>query len=142
MTKEVARMRRLTRTFPLLIASALIAVVLAAQGQGKASEVVTCSSDAARPKGRNLTGTWRANDKKTYVIRQIGTCVWWAGSSGKRVENVFFGTVSSSGSTVFGVWAVVRPFAKNVRGTVILSVMSATRLHRQAGGGPAFDWTR
>ena len=115
-------MRRLTPIFPILIASSIVAVVLTARGQGRSSEVVTCSSTAALPAGRSLTGTWTGTDKRTYLIRQIGTCVWWAGSFGRRVENVFFGAVSSTGSTVLGVWADVRTGAPDTTGRLIFSV--------------------
>jgi hypothetical protein len=115
-------MRRLTPIFLILFASSVVAVVLTAQGQGRSSEVVTCSSTAAQPADRSLTGTWISNDKRTYVIRQIGTCIWWAGSFGRRVENVFFGAVSSSGSTVLGVWADVRTTAPDTTGRLVFSV--------------------
>src|SRR5262245_6824907 len=95
--KEVVQMRKLARSYPLLIVSTVV-VVLAAQAQGSPSEVVTCSSTAPAPGGRQLTGTWTDRGGRSYAIRQIGTCLWWAGSLGSRVESSFFGTLSSSGS--------------------------------------------
>jgi hypothetical protein len=134
-------MRRLTPIFPILIASSLVAVVLTAQGQGRSSEFVTCSS-AAAPAGHSLTGTWISNDKRTYLIRQIGTCVWWAGSFGRRVENVFFGAISSTGSTVLGVWADVRATAPpDTTGRLVFTVRASglpsptlTLVRRGSGG--------
>jgi hypothetical protein len=136
-------MRRLIRIFPVLLAAALVAVVLTAPGQGRSSDIVTCSSKASLPAKRDLTGTWLGSDRRSYVIRQIGTCVWWAGSSSapeidgsKAAENVFFGAVSSSGSTVFGLWADLRSTRPRT-GRVVLTVQesgSSRKLVKRGSG--------
>jgi hypothetical protein len=136
-------MRTLTRIVSILIASSIIAVVLTAQGQSRSSEVVTCSSTADLPAGRSLTGTWTGIDKRTYLIRQIGTCVWFGGQSSyaKQVENVFFGAVSSTGSTVLGVWAYVQKPAPETSGRLVFSVkasQSGTLYLLRRGSGAGF----
>jgi hypothetical protein len=137
-------MRRLIPIVSILIASSVVAVVLTAQGQGRSSEVVTCSSTADLPAGRSLTGTWTGIDKRTYIIRQIGTCVWFGGQSpyAKQVENVFFGAVSSTGSTVLGVWANVQKAAgPETSGRLVFSVktsQSGTLYLLRRGSGAGF----
>jgi hypothetical protein len=136
-------MRNLTRIVPLLAASAVAVLVLATHGQARSSEVVTCSSTAKRPNGVDLTGTWQAGNL-TYSIRQEGTCVWWAGLNA-GAENAFFGTVSTSGKTVFGLWADLPTSGRNGKGSLILTVSkSGTLLRRRGstGGFSATAWTK
>jgi len=137
-------MDKQTRILSTLLVGALAVLVLAAPGQGTPSEVVTCSSQTTiLNRSRTtviLTGTWIASDG-TYSLRQIGSCLWWSGGPASRV-NVFFGTVSSSGSTVFGLWADVR---RSGSGKLILSIDSSqNRLTRRGstGGLLAKMWTR
>src|SRR5215510_4681442 len=105
--RRLSRMRRLTTTIPILLLGALVALALAGQGGARSAEFVKCSSTTwpLDSLGRriDLTGTWRANDRQPYYLRQVGSCLWWRGS--KAGSNVFFGRVSSS--TVAGVWADV-----------------------------------
>jgi hypothetical protein len=135
-------MSRLIPIASILIASSVVAAVLTAQGQGRSSEVVTCSSKAALPADRSLSGTWTGPDKRTYIIRQIGTCVWLGGQSfsAKQVENIFFGAVSSTGSTVLGVWADVQKAAPDTTGRLVFSFKTSKSgtqylVRRGSGGG-------
>jgi len=110
------------------------------------------SCSLTSPSTVDLTGTWQASDGATYWLRQVGTCLWWAGFStgstpaelGRRFSNAFFGTVSTS--SVAGWWADVPRGATNGWGALNLSVSpSGEVLTRSGGNGAAFAaerWTR
>lgn len=117
-------MQRLTPQVLILLACMLVALVLVGLGGARSAESVTCSSTTV-PRDSlgfriNLTARWTANDGLPYYLRQVGTCLWWAG--GKDGSNVFFGTVSSS--TVTGVWTDVRSRSSNTTGTLTLRITS------------------
>jgi hypothetical protein len=133
-----------TRIISVLTAVAVAVLVMTTEGQGRSSDVVTCSSTAPLPNGIDLTGAWKGSDLRTYSIRQVGTCVWWAGYLRSGADSVFFGSVSSSGSTVFGVWAYVPPPARIGSGRLIVSIRSSTLLvmRGSTGGFPARSWKR
>jgi hypothetical protein len=43
---------------------------------------------------RDMNGEWKADDRGTYYVRQIGNAVWWVGMSpdeGRTWMNVFKG---------------------------------------------------
>jgi len=133
-------MRTFTRTIPMLLAGALVALALAGQGGARSAALVKCSTtilprDAS---GRviNLTGRWQANDG-TYSLLQIGSCLWWGG--GQTRSNVFFGTVSSS--SVDGEWADV---FRGTSGKLTLLIRSSTSLLRRSSTGafPATSWKK
>ena len=125
----------------LLVAFSLAVLVVAPGGQGRSSESVTCSTTIVLhdSTGRmiDLTGKWLASDKGTYSIRQIGNCGWWSGS-GTGFSNVFFGTMSSTGSTVFGLWADVPAGNFTGSGSLILSVRGARLLLKRGATGAPF----
>jgi hypothetical protein len=126
---EVAMNKRI-RTLQVLLISAVVAAAGSAPaGQARTAETVVCNSTVT-PRV-DLTGTWRGNDGATYRIRQVGTCVWWAATT-----TAFFGSVSSTGSTVFGLWASV---TGGENGSVLLTVRSSRSLTRRGstGGFPA-----
>lgn len=128
-------MHKLIRTLQLLLICAVVGVVGSAPaGQARPAETIACSSTATSKV--SLTGTWMGSDRATYRIRQVGTCVWWAART-----NAFFGTVSSTGSTVFGLWASLN---SGGNGSLILTVKNAASLSRRAstGGFPASTWER
>jgi hypothetical protein len=112
-----------------LLAGAMIALVIVAQGQTTGAESVTCSS-AARPAGRviDLSGSWKDSTQRTYTFSQVGTCLWWAGGTGNSV--VFFGTVF--GSTITGTWADV---SNRKFGGITLVIRSSTKLIRRGSAG-------
>lgn len=116
-------------TLPTVVFAACVFVVLAVVGQGgaRSAETVTCSSTTP-PRdslGRpiDLTATWFSNDRQPYYLRQIGSCLWWAGSKGRT--NVFFGMVS--GSAVTGVWTDVKPASTSTRTTGTLTLFMTSR---------------
>lgn len=129
-------MHRLTTTISALLAVALVALVLAGTGGGRSTESVTCSSttlprdSSGRP--INLTGTWIGSDRQPYSLRQIGSCLWWAGSQGR--SNVFFGTIF--GSTVTGQWAELSGTTTASSGRLTLLISSSNRglLRRSSTG--------
>jgi len=133
-------MHRLISHIPMLLAGALVALVLAGQGGARSAEVVSCSSTTASGPV-NLTGTWTANDGLPYYLRQIGSCLWWAG--GKAGFNVFFGTVF--GSTVTGVWIDVFSRSSTASGRLTLLISSRnTKLYLRSSTGrfPASSWRK
>lgn len=136
-------MRRLMPMIPILLAAALVALALAAQGGARSAGSVSCSSTTS-PRdafGRpiDLSGTWTGDDRQQYTMRQIGSCLWWAG---RTRPNVFYGTVF--GSTVTGVWADVSERSSATSGTLTLLVRSRDVLQRRSATGafPARRWTR
>ena len=136
------------RLISLLIALTLALLVVTPEGQGSSAESVTCSTKVVIRDSKqaivNLTGKWLGNDKGTYWVRQIGSCVWWSGS-GLGFSNVFFGTMTSSGSTVFGLWADVPEGATVGSGSLILSVRSPGRqlaARGSTGGFAGKSWTK
>src|SRR5262249_7716111 len=81
----------------------------------------------------NLTGTWSANDGATYWIRQIGSCLSWAGFSGtpdtptigRSFANVFLGTVTTPTPTtaqIVGYWSDIPRGVTFNSGILTLSV--------------------
>jgi hypothetical protein len=130
---EVSPMSRLLSPLSLLFAVAVAVVALAVAGQGRArsAESVTCST--ATPAGSiNLTGKWTASDGQPYYLRQIGSCLWWAGSRAR--SNVFFGTVF--GSTVTGVWVDVLRRSSGTGGSLTLLISpTKTALYRRSSTG-------
>lgn len=92
----------------------------------------------------DLTGKW-GTTQGTYYIRQLGTCVWWSGSSasGASWAHVFFGQIS--GATVSGVWADVPSATIRQAGTLKLRIgtggATLTRLAQTGNFGDA-EWTR
>ena len=129
-------MHRLTPKIPALLAGALVALVLAGPGVGRSNESVTCSSTSV-PRdsfGRPiiLTGTWIGSDRQPYSLRQIGSCLWWAGAKGR--SNVFFGTIF--GSTVTGQWADLSTTTIATSGRLTLLISSSMRgLSRRSSTG-------
>jgi hypothetical protein len=132
------------RLLLLLVALIAAALVLTTTGQGRQADVVSCSSTSSPPRGLDLTGAWTGSDRRTYAIRQAGTCVWWVGSRNRSVESSFFGSVSSSGSTIFGYWANVPPSSSG-KGRLIMSIGPGGRSLRtrgSTGGFPTRSMTR
>jgi hypothetical protein len=122
------------RVLPLLTALVAAALVLTTSGESRQADVVTCSSTSSRPNRAVLTGSWTGNDGRTYAIRQVGTCVWWVGSRRGTVESSFFGSVSTSGSAIFGFWANVPPLASG-NGRLIMSIVPGSRLLNRGSTG-------
>lgn len=121
-------MNKRIRTLHVLLISAVVAAAGAAPaGQARPAETVACNSTVTPTSRVDLTGTWRGNDRATYRIRQVGTCVWWAATT-----TAFFGSVSSTGSTVFGLWASV---TGSGNGSVLLTVRSPRLLTRRGSTG-------
>jgi hypothetical protein len=136
-------MRWLTLTIPVLLASSLITLVLASQGGARWAGSVSCSSTTsprdAFGRAIDLTGTWTGDDRQQYVLRQIGSCLWWAS---RTRPNVFYGTVY--GSTVTGVWADLTDRSPGTSGTLTLLIRSRNELQRRSAVGtfPARSWKR
>jgi hypothetical protein len=135
----------ITPRIAMLLAGALVALVLAGPGGGRSTESVTCSSTSVPhdSSGRliNLTGTWIGSDRQLYSLRQIGSCLWWAG--GPSRSNVFFGTIF--GSTVTGQWADLSGPTIATSGRVTLLISSSMRglLRRSfTGSFPARSWKK
>jgi hypothetical protein len=140
-------MRRLTTaiTIPILLLGVLVALALGEEGGARSAERVTCSSTTpprdslGRPIA--LTGTWTGSDRRSYSLRQVGSCLWWRG--GTTGSNVFFGRVYSS--TVVGLWADVRSRSSSTSGELTLLISSENSvlsLRRYTGSVPARSWRK
>jgi hypothetical protein len=105
---------------------------------------------AAHAQEVNLTGKWKADDRGTYYIRQIGNEVWWEGRSeerGKEWSNVFHGEIK--GKHIIGKWADVPRGEARGSGTLhlemhfrdgnVVELRKAKEVGDGFGGG---TWTR
>ncbi|TPN81213.1 hypothetical protein [Aquimarina algicola] len=95
----------------------------------------------------DLTGKWKANDRGTYYIRQIGDRVVWFGeqdyTSGRPVwSNVAFGTRVED--TITLEWADVPKGRNGGSGQLTLTVDDANQLSRirVSGGFGGSRWKR
>ena len=101
--------------------------------------------------GTNLSGLWESNLSGTYYVRQIGSCIYWIGlgtfdSQSQRYDymNAFFGTISSTGTTISGYWFDVNASKSTLHGSLKLHVANGSRMGKiaQAGGFSTSVWTR
>jgi hypothetical protein len=96
-------------------------------------------------KPRDFTGKWRCNDGGIYLIRQVGTELWWYGQSqdaGKSWSNVFHGQIK--GNQVTGKWADVPHGRTRNSGDMSLQIVGNNKLraiHKRGGFGGS-EWTR
>ncbi len=93
---------------------------------------VTVATPPPPPPSYNLTGTWSADDRGLYYIRQLNDIVWWVGMStespmglhdfrkGITYTNVFRGRLT--GDTIVGDWADVPHGSNHLNGTLTLRV--------------------
>jgi hypothetical protein len=136
-------MRRLTITISVLLTGAVVALALVSRGDARWTGAVSCSSTTlprdAFGRPIDLTGTWTGDDRQQYVLRQIGSCLWW---SSRTRPNVFYGTVF--GSTVTGAWADLTDRSPGTSGTLTLLITSRNALQRRSATGtfPARSWRR
>jgi hypothetical protein len=102
----------------------------------------------APPDNTNLSGSWLADDKGTYYLRQIGDELWWVGVSaglmypGLESCTIFHGSVTDSGVT--GEWSAVPRGALHGHGTLTLRRADNNQLLRveEIGGFGASTWRR
>lgn len=108
------------RRLPLAATASLLAAILAgacgadpaaspateAPPSGDPAGAVCTPVEVAGPDGRqiDLSGTWSGNDGGRYYIKQIDSCVWWAGLSdfanqalGEEWIMTFRGTLNADG---------------------------------------------
>jgi hypothetical protein len=104
---------------------AALGLVVTAPRMGTAVQEPCAPVDLRYPDGKpiDLTGAWRADDGALYYLRQVGSCLWWAGLSegatyataahpfwpqrwGLTFTNIFQGTISP-GFSITGQWADV-----------------------------------
>lgn len=109
------------------------------------------------PPSYNLTGTWSADDRGLYYIRQLNDLVWWVGMStespmglhdfrkGIAYTNVFRGRLR--GNTIVGDWADVPHGSNDLNGTLTLRIVTAPifgapvlQKQAQTGGFGASTW--
>jgi hypothetical protein len=105
---------------------------------------------AAYAQDVNLTGKWKADDRGTYYIRQIGNEVWWEGRSeerGKEWSNVFHGEIK--GKHIIGKWADVPRGEARGSGTLHLElhfrdgkVVEIRKTKEDGDGFGGGTWTR
>jgi hypothetical protein len=100
---------------------------------------------AASGQAQDLTGQWKGNDGGTYLLRQVGTTLWWLGQSGdggRSWKHVFNGTIQ--GDLVSGRWADLPGGGSTNSGEFRLRIVSGTKLQIEGSGG-AFgctEWER
>jgi hypothetical protein len=117
------------------LAMVILALTPAAQaGPTSHLDRISCSrlfSPTANGRTVNVTGVWAGNDGGSYWVRQLGSCVYWAGFSGSgnspsigtSFSNVFAGWLStSSGIRIYGYWADVPRGATASGGTITVDV--------------------
>jgi uncharacterized repeat protein (TIGR02543 family) len=101
--------------------------------------------------GTNLSGVWESNLSGTYYVRELGSCIYWIGlgtydSQSHRYDyvNAFFGSISSTGTTINGYWFDVNAVNSTQHGTLKLHVANSSHMTKsaQAGGFSAGAWSR
>jgi hypothetical protein len=155
-------MRGIAQLAAVLLAMGGSTLAPAAQARvGASADYVKCSRSASpvwNGRAVSVTGVWAGNDGGTYWVRQIGSCVYWAGfsapadspSMGRSFSNVFAGWLStSSGVHVYGYWADV-PRGATASGGVIRVEVQVDSLGRgvamnklsSSGGFGGTNWKR
>ena len=96
---------------------------------------------ATTPALTNLTGTWRADNGGTYVIRQNGSNISWTGRGGNW-RNTFNGTIS--GNRITGYWQDTASSQTQNAGQLVLRIDNNNRLSliSRTGAGSSHVWTR
>ena len=89
----------------------------------------------------NLTGTWRADNGGTYVIRQTGNNVSWTGS-GSNWNNTFNGSIV--GDRITGYWQDTASSQTQNSGQLVLRIHNNNKitLVSRTGAGSSHVWTR
>lgn len=89
----------------------------------------------------NLTGTWRADNGGTYLIRQTGNNVSWRASGGNW-RNSFKGLIV--GDRIAGSWQDTASSPTQNSGELVLRIDSNHRLSLiyRTGAGSSHVWTR
>lgn len=129
--------------------AALLPAPAPARQQLKILPVRPCSTTAiVRTSGGqaiDLTGVWKAQ-LGTYFIRQVGSCVWWYGTStpAGRFANVYAGAIQLNLSIV-GTWADVPAGSNRNFGVLNLSIQPGAPLKivrtKETGGFFDSAWT-
>ena len=91
------------------------------------SQPPSAPSQPSQPSQLNLSGTWRANDGGTYIIRQSGNSISWRGGGG-NFRNSFNGQIS--GNTITGYWQDTAGSQTQNSGQLSLRIESGNRLVR------------
>jgi len=112
--------------------------------------VLATAADASCASRTQISGTWKADDKGTYVIRRApNNVIWWMAESpddGKSWTNVFRGTFDGK-KTITGEWADVKGWQKggNV-GTLTLELIGTDKalsgFKKVGASGSGFGATR
>jgi len=85
------------------------------------------STTTNQPSAVNLSGTWRANDGGTYIIRQSGNSISWRGRGG-NFRNSFNGQIR--GRTITGYWQDTAGSQTQNSGQLILRIENGNRIVR------------
>ena len=80
----------------------------------------------------NITGTWRANDGGTYLIRQSGSSISWVGRGGNFI-NTFSGQIS--GNIISGYWQDTANSKTQNSGQLTLRINSPYNISRLSHTG-------
>lgn len=75
----------------------------------------------------SLNGTWQCNDGGSYIIRQSGASISWAGSGG-NFRNTFNGQIT--GNTISGYWQDTASSTTQNSGQLTLRIENKNRLVR------------
>lgn len=137
----------------LVVVALAVAALLPAAGQAREGLKIVptrpCSTKAvvrtSAGQAIDLTGTWKAQ-LGTYYVRQVGSCVWWYGTSNPpgSFANVYYGSIQIDLS-IRGVWADVPSGGNRGVGILNLSIHpgSPTTFMKTRETGGFFDstWT-
>lgn len=97
---------------------------------------------SALDRGPDLTGVWQSDNGVRYLLRQLGTDLYWSMDDRPRVTNVFVGRIE--GSTITGRWVDVPGGQLLNSGTLTLRIESPDRLVKVSSSTPYGEsvWTR
>lgn len=142
-------MRRASAIVVAVVGAVTVALFAARDGV-PAPAGVECSRTATPVNPNSLSGVWRSSDGGTYWIRQVGTCLYWAGFSapldspdmGTTFSNVFVATVFKT--SISGEWADVPRGSATSSGNLTLRIRSTKLLTRlkSTGGFSGTVWTK
>lgn len=90
----------------------------------------------------DLTGYWLDEHGGQYILRQVGSRLFWSSATLPRVANVFVGTIS--GNMIVGEWADLPSGELRGSGVLSLRIDSNDRLVKTGESAPygSSAWTR
>ncbi len=87
---------------------------------------IVCVASSVSAQGMDLTGEWQADNGTRYLLRQLGSELFWSMDGRPRVANVFAGRIE--GGTITGRWVDVPGGQLMNSGTLTLRIESPDRL--------------